>query len=238
MDILTTRLLNYLDEVGSAKDLVLTIFAPQSVDGAWKCGFLLPDPFRRKNVESYGVDYIQALILCLQIVPSYLRLCPVAKRLHWHGMRHFGLPNHAERPADYQAPEIGAVQEYPGGMAILTTRTVGCLDQHGTAYPITLTLYKPFQVDDGEWKCAFSFGPLEEKRISVRYGIGADFIESLLDALSLARATYETFVPTGWHPKKSEDWLDCADLPFKIGRAFHTDIVGDLGPGAPDFTPS
>jgi len=31
---------------------------------------------------------------------------------------------------------------------------------------------------------------------------------------------------------------DCADFPFKLGRAFHMDMVGDLGPGAPDFTPS
>lgn len=191
---------------------------------------------RQQSVELCGFDYLQALLICLEIVPQYLHLAPLPSQAQWEGMHHFGLPFYAERPADVQPQEIGAGCENPGEMAILTTRVLGCPDQYGTARPLTVD--KPFQIGDGEWKCACSFGPLEERRTPVRYGAGADFIESLLDALSLARATYKTLVPTGWHARKSEDWLDCADFPFKIGRAFHIDMVGDLGPGAPDFTPS
>ena len=57
MDILTTRVLNYADESGGARDLVLTIFVPYDADGSWKCGFALPAVFRRKGTELYGVDF-------------------------------------------------------------------------------------------------------------------------------------------------------------------------------------
>ena len=239
MDTLTTRVLSYADEGGHATDLVLTIFVPQSVDDAWKCGFSLPEPFRRKNAESYGVDFIQALLLCLQIVPSYLRLTPLLNRAHWQGMVHCGLPSHADLPADYQPPDIGLALENPGNLEVLATRSLGCPDPPGATRALTLTVYKPLQAGDLQWSCAVSFGSTDDKRLPVRYGAGADFIESFLDALALARATYATMVPKGWHASKSERLLDCDDFPFKIGRAFHTNMVGDLGPGAPEFfTPS
>lgn len=238
MDVLTTRLLTYLDEAGRANDLVLTIFAPWDAGDVWKCGFAFPDADRQRRVEICGVDYIQALLLCLEIVPQYLRLARLPSRARWHGMPHCGLPSHAERPPDFQPPEIGPAEANPGGMDVLTTRTLGHPDQHGAARPFALTVYKPLQTREGEWKCAVSLGPSEEERLPVRYGVGADFIESLLDALRLARATYEALMPRGWHAKSARDWLDCADFPFKVGRAFHTDMVGDLGPGAPDFAPS
>jgi hypothetical protein len=153
-------------------------------------------------------------------------------------MPHCGLPSRAEQPADYQRPDIGSALENPGNLEVLATRSLGCPDPQGVTRALHFTVYKPLQTRDGQWSCAVSFGSEDDKRLPVRYGTGADFIESFLDALALARATYQTIVPKGWHPSKSEGLLNCDDFPFKMGRAFHTDMVGDLGPGAPDFFPS
>jgi len=235
MDILTTRVLSYTDKSGQAMDLVVTIFAPRCVDNVWKCGFTLPDPFRRKNPEMHGVDFLQALLLCLEIVPSYLRLTPLPNKAHWQGMHHCGFPSRAEQPADYRPPELGSALDNPGNLEVLATRSGGCPDAQGSTRALHLAVYKPLQMTDGSWHCAFSFAAEDDKLPPVRFGTGADFIEAFLDALALARATYQTMVPEGWDASKSETLLDCHDFPFRIGRAFHTDPVTPI-PGMPDFT--
>lgn len=238
MDILTTRVLSYADEEGHETDLVLTIFVPHEVDGSWRCGFTFSPALQGKYVEFVGVDFLQALLICLGIVPQYLRLAPLPHRAHWQGIHHCGLPSHAVRPADHQPPEIGPMEPNPGHLDILATRMLCFLDQYGATYAIVLKVYKPFQTDDGKWRCAFSLCSDEGDKNPVRYGTGADFIESLLDALTLARATCEATAPTGWQASNFKDLLDCADFPYKIGRAFFTEPAKQTFPNMPDFSPS
>jgi len=89
---------------------------------------------------------------------------------------------------------------------------------------------------DGTWKCAYSFDPVDGT--SIRFGTGADSIESILDAPSLARVTYDSMIPHGWRPAKTEDLLDCDDLPYKSGRSYFIDSVASHDPDMPDPTPS
>src|SRR4051812_13626818 len=98
MDILTTRVLTYANEGGIATQFILTIFVPQLDTESWKCGFAFPRWFHRENSEFWGGDFLQALLICLQMVPSYLRLAPLPNRAQWQGMHHCGLPSRAEQP--------------------------------------------------------------------------------------------------------------------------------------------
>ncbi|MBK9258728.1 MAG: hypothetical protein IPM54_02705 [Polyangiaceae bacterium] len=58
----------------------------------------------------------------------------------------------------------------------------------------------------------------------------------MLDALSGAKAVYDSMIPPGW--TGLGDLLDCAYIPYKVGRAFYTDRVEYHNPDMPDFTPS
>lgn len=98
-----------------------------------------------------------------------------------------------------------------------------------------MNLYKPIQVGEGAWKCGYSFDPLNGT--SIRFGTGVDSIESLLDALTLARITYESMIPHGWRATKTDELLDCDDLPYKSGRAYLIDPVARHEPDKLDFTP-
>jgi hypothetical protein len=82
---------------------------------------------------------------------------------------------------------------------------------------VILTVYRPLCVKEGTWKCAFAFGTAPSD--PVRYGVGADFIEALLDALAMARSTYETLVPAGWEPE-SVGLVGVEYLPHRIGREY------------------
>ncbi len=238
MDVLTTRNLAYLHESGKESEVSVTVFVPVMTEkDDWKCEFQLIPPNIRKVAHAYGVDFLQALLLCLEILPSYLRLTPRPSQAHWQGMPHCGFPSHVEQPADYQPPDIGLASENPGNLEVLTTRLVGCPDPQGVVRALQLTVYKPLQTADGLWRCAFSFAVEDDKLPPVRYGTGEDFIEAFLDALALARATYETMVPKGWEAPQPETLLDCLGFPYKIGRAFYTD-PGKPFPGMPDFFPS
>lgn len=238
MEILTTRTLRYTDQAGEAKQVVLSIFVPyEKEQGHWRCKYLFSAPFDRKNVDIAGADFIQTLLLCLATVPEALRL-ELGSRASWQGMSDCGLPQCAQaaRPAFSLPPDIPPLEKTTRRLETLTKRVLGSPDEAGLEHALLLTIYKPFQVDDDAWKCAFSFGPSESAL--VRFGVGADFVEAFLDALALARIAYEATVPNGWKASESEGLFDCADFPYKIGRSYWTDTVGDLGPGAPDFTPS
>jgi hypothetical protein len=116
-------------------------------------------------------------------------------------------------------------------MDVLTTRRLGYPDANGVQGELPLSIFVPFKAEGEMWKCGFTLGPPESEPI--RYGVGADFLEALLDCLAMARAMFEGKVPKGWAP--SGELLDCTDLPYKIGRSFFTDLVGELPPGSPDF---
>lgn len=72
----------------------------------------------------------------------------------------------------------------------------------------------------------------------VRYGKGADFIEALLDALVLARVTYESMVPAQWKPPESSDFDSMQFWPHKIRREYFTEPAKYSNPDMPDFSPS
>ena len=116
-------------------------------------------------------------------------------------------------------------------MDVLTTRMLGYPDESGVEREILLTVFMPFKAEGEIWKCGFTFGAPENAPI--RYGVGADLIEALLDGLAKARATFEGTVPKGW--VTSGDLLDCSDLPYKIGRSFWTDPAPEI-PDMPDFS--
>jgi hypothetical protein len=230
MDVLTTRTLGYTDPTGTAREVVVTVFVPYEIGEAyWRCKYLFSPPFDRENVDMAGADFLQALLLCLAIVPHALRL-ELRTRAHWQGMRDCGLPRSAEnpegeQPPSYQPPDIPPPEPNPGDLRILSTRRLGLPAEHGVERALLLTIFKPIQAESETWKCAFAFGPTEGAQ--VRYGIGADFIEALLDALALARVVYEAMVPERSVAPGREELLDCADFPYKIGRSYWTDLRGD-----------
>jgi hypothetical protein len=242
MDVLTTRELQYLDDHGDERIVLLTIFAPweRVTEGDWRGAFAFGPPIARlngKTIPSGGVDFIQCFMGAVEVARGYLMGSHLAERAHWQGMRECGLPWHVERPADYQPPDIGSALENPGNLEVLATRSVGCPDSQGITRALQFTIYKPLQMADGVWHCAFSFGSEDDKLPPVRYGAGADFIESFLDALALARATYQTMVPEGWDTSQSDTLLGCLGFPYKIGRAFFTEPAKPF-PGMPDFFPA
>jgi hypothetical protein len=219
IDVLTSRVLRCPDERGGEKGVVLTIFKPFEKEcGDWRCAFDFNPPIKPRNFSAGGVDVIQAFLHCLVIARLYFETTSWSMGAHWQGIRDCGLPATGEAPSPPQPSEIPPPENNPGDLEIFTARRLVRPDESGTEMELVLTVFKPFQADGETWKCGFAFGSYEIAPI--RYGIGADFIEAMLDALSLARVMYATMVPLGWVPSESGGLLSCADLPFKIGRSF------------------
>lgn len=239
MDVLTTREIQYTDDNGEERNVVLTIYTPYAqVDRGWRGAFAFGPPIARlngKTIPSGGVDFIQCFMCSVEVARGYLMGSDLAKRVHWHGMRHFGLPYYAERPVDYQAPQIPASEVNPGNLEILTKVRLGIPHRDNEVHELILIVYRPFAADETKWKCAFAFGAGANE--PVRYGIGADFIEALLDALALARVTYEAMVPAEWQPE-SDEFDSVQFWPHKIGREYFTEPSKYSNPDMPDFTPS
>lgn len=216
--ILATRVLQYRYDSGEERDITLTIFEPLETEvGDWECGFQFNPPANQRIIKACGLDYIQALLACLTAARGYIEH-PVEQRSSWQTMFHAGLPWTAEKPPAYEPPLVPALEPNPGGMELLATRILGRPGEDGAAGKLPLTVYKPFRTGDGTWRCAFSLGSTESE--PVRYGIGSDFIEALLDALAMARAAHETMVPEGWTAPDSAEAWDSRFLPYKMGRAY------------------
>jgi hypothetical protein len=196
--------------------VVLTLFHPfEVVSGDWKCVFGFDPPMKPTGAGGRGPDIIGAVVHALAYSRLYAETMSWWNSAHWQGVSGCGLPASGEQVPAHQPPQVPPPEVNPGNLAVFATRTLGRPDDSGIEIESTLTTFTPSQVD-GVWKCAFTFGPPEGP---VRHGSGADFIEALLDALSLARVTYESTVPEGWAPR-GEGLLTCADLPVKIGRSF------------------
>jgi hypothetical protein len=216
--VLVTRVLQYHYDSGEERDVTLTVFEPlETEEGDWECGFQFNPPANQRIINACGLDYIQALLACLMAARGYIEH-PVEQRSSWKAMFHAGLPWTAEKPQAYEPPLVPASEPNPGGMAVLATRTLGRPGEDGVARKLPLTVYKPFRADDGTWRCAFALGSAESE--PVRYGVGSDFIEALLDSLAMARAVYETMVPNGWSAPDSEGLWDGRFLPYKVERAY------------------
>jgi hypothetical protein len=233
MDVFTTREIQYTDDNGDECNVVLTIYSPYPrVDKrGWHVDFAFGPPIERlskKTISSGGVDFIQSFLGAVEVAHIYLSGSTLRKRAHWQGVQHCGLPWRSERPEGHQNPHISALEEKPADLDVLGTRKLAFPDQNGATSKVILTLYKPTPMGDGTWKCGYSFDPLDGT--SIRFGTGADCIESLLDALALARVIYDSMIPHGWRASKTEDLLDCDDLPYKSGRAYLKDPVPSHNP--------
>jgi hypothetical protein len=220
MDVLATRVLSYPDENGDERELVLSVFMPFEFEPEqWRCGYIFSPPIHRKGVDLAGVDFIQAFLCCLVVARGDLEGTDLGGRVHWQGMLDCGLPWPAERATSLDPAEIPPPEGNAGEMEVLTTRAVGYPDESGAEAALLLTVFVPFEAENKTWKCGFAFGP--PLNAPLRHGVGADFIEALVDCLAMARATFEGKVPTGW--VRSGELYDLCDLPYKIGRSFWTD---------------
>jgi hypothetical protein len=106
----------------------------------------------------------------------------------------------------------------------------------GHARELVLTVYRPLCMEEAKWNCAFAFGAGANE--PVRYGVGTDFIEALLDALALARITYESMIPAEWQPPESSQLDSVHFWPHKIGREYFTEPSRYSNPDMPEFGPS
>ena len=228
MDVLMTREIQYTDDNGDERNVVLTIYSPYPrVDKrGWHVDLAFGPPLVRLNgkpTSSSGVDFMQSFLGAVDVAYCYLLGPTLRKRSHWQGMKHCGLPWRSERPEGHQEPQIPALEEKPADLEVLGTRKLAFPDQNGATSKVVLTVYKPTQMGDGTWKCAYSFDPVDGT--SIRFGTGADCIESVLETLSLARVTYDSMIPHGWRASKTVDLLDCDDLPYKSGRAYFIEAL-------------
>lgn len=233
MNLLTTRALSYRDETGNAKDLLLEIFIPFEVsEYQWKCGFVTDPPLRPKIVYGVGVDFIHAFVECLRVVRLYFETLDRSRRVYWQEMPDCGLPKFTDEPASLDPKDIPPPQKVEGSMNVLTTRAVGYRDESGLETERRLTIFVPSKAEDEAWTCGFTFDapPFE----SIRYGVGADFIEALLDGLAKARATFEGMTPKDC--ELLEENLNCDGFPYKIGRSFWIDSPRESSPDTPDVS--
>lgn len=235
MEVLATRTIKYRHDSGKETDVTLTVFVPFLMErGDWKCQFKFSPPDSQRPVHVYGMDFVQALLGCLSVARGYIEH-PTEERTSWQGMMHSGLPWHHEKPAGYQRPQIPAPEVNPGNLEILTKVRLGIPHGDNDVHELILIVYRPFAVHETRWKCAFAFGAGVDE--PVRYGVGADFIEAILDALALARVTYESMVPAEWQPE-SDEFDSVQFWPHKIGREYFTEPSKHSNPDTPDFRPS
>jgi len=220
MDVFATRTLTYTPDHGDDSEIVLCIFKPfQTTDGHWKCHFSFDPPIYQATARGGGVDFLHTLLVSLRMARTFLESTVFHGRTQWQGMQDCGLPSSTDQPTSSDARCQVNVEDDENGATkpVLATRTLGYPDENGIEREVPLTVFEPFATKRGYWKCEFALEPI--LHASGQYGVGADCIEAFLDALAKARAAYENALPPTW--KGSDDLLDCADLPIKIGRSFH-----------------
>ncbi|HRI69742.1 MAG TPA: hypothetical protein PK156_36180 [Polyangium sp.] len=221
MNIFATRTIQYRTDAGEIKDVILTVFEPvPEHNGEWQCAFQFHPPENQRKFTMRGQGWISAFIGCLSVARGFIEH-PTQERTSWQGMMHSGLPWHHEKPEGYQSPPIPPSEANPGNLEILTKVRLGIPHDANDVHELILIVYRPLAVDEMKWKCAFAFG--EGANEPVRYGIGADSIEALLDALALARITYESMIPNAWKPPESDEFDSVEFWPYKIGRAVFTE---------------
>lgn len=151
-------------------------------------------------------------------------------------MMHSGPPWHHEKPEGDQPPQIPAPEVNSGNLEILTKVRLGIPHGDNYARELILIVYRPFAANETKWQYAFALGAGANE--PVRYAIGADFIEALLDTLALVRVTYEAMIPAKWQPPEFSDFDSVQFWPHKIGRNYFTEPAKQTFPDMPDFRPS
>jgi len=225
MDVLALRDLSYTDDQGADSRVLLTVFQPLEADrGVWKGRFSFGPPIQTEAIAVAGIDYIQALLGSLQVACGYLRGTKLWGRVQWQGISNCGLPWPNERDAMVPSEVPPPREPNPGNLIVLTSRALGYPDDRGVESEIPLTVFAPFDMGSGAWKCGVALGPTEGT--AIRYGLGADCIEALLHALAIARSAFDEMVGGRALIEESETLLDCMGFPRKVGRAFWLDYVG------------
>lgn len=232
MNVLAKRTIQYLTDSGATRDVTLTVFEPFQEDvTSWRCGFQFEPPSNQRMIKPGGYDAIDAILTCLTVARRHVEH-PSENRTTWQGMEHLGLPWHDKIPEEYQPPDIPPVEPNPGNLSILATRRLGTPDDSCGVRALMLSVYKPFQIDENAWKCAFALEATPGD--TVRYGGGADFVDALLDALAMARAVHVGMVPPQWEAPESEGFGEVHFLPYRIGRAYLIDRTRlDAAPDVP-----
>lgn len=217
MRVLSTRVLNWSGAGGAQNAVALTIFAPFEIgQGDWKCVFGFDPPIKPVGAGGRGPDFLGAIVHGLAFARLFLETMPWWASSQWQGLHDCGLPASGEKVPAHPLRQVPLEEPNPGGLVALSARTLGRPSDNGET-SLTLLVFEPLQDGNG-WKCPFAFGTSDGP---IRYGYGVDYIESLLDALSLSRVIYEADVPKEWEPH-SPGLLGCADFPVKVGRSFWT----------------
>jgi len=218
--ILTTRSLTYVEKNGDVKEVPMILLKRIEEDGNIKCGVRLGAPI---NWEMFlgGSDMLHSIIRVLSAWWARLFLggMPLAGNIRWQDSFHCGLPAPQKRPDSWAPPDIPSALANPGNLQVLSASIVSCPDESGAEMDLPLFVFVPSCTDDGLWQCGFTFGPKDIAPI--RYGMGDDYIDSLLDAAAMIRVVYDALVPKGWKPTDPDK--DCQYLPYKIGRRFFID---------------
>ncbi len=222
--LLTTRTLNYVDDDGVMKDVVMTLFRCVDDDGSWKIGLSFGAPINWKTERQWeDVLHLITYILAMWWVRLFLSGMDLANNIRWRDRQeqesfNCGLPALRERPSNWIAPEIPPTEKNPGNLEILSESTVPFPDQAGVEQERPLFVFTPEQMADGRWRCGFAFDTKDAAPVC--YGVGDDWIQAFLDAAAMIRVVYDATLPQGWKPR---DTVGCGRLPYKMGRGYFID---------------
>ncbi len=223
MLILATRKLEYIDDDGVKKNVGMELLKRVDNDSTWRIGLRFGAPISWEMFIR-GDDVLQSItsILATWWARLFLGGMPLANNLRWvdgHGKEsfHCGLPALRKRPADWFAPEIPSTETNPGHLEILSESTAPFPDQTNGEHERSIFVFMPKQVDEMHWKCGFAF---DTKNAPLRFGVGDDWIQSLLDTAAMIRVVYDGMLPQGWKPR---DGVGLSMLPYKMGRGYFMD---------------
>jgi hypothetical protein len=80
MTVIAERVLTLLGSDGSKSSIPARVFAPEMKDGAWFCAVEIGWPRGAKRMEAGGVDSVQALLIGMQIIGTWLYTSEEHKR--------------------------------------------------------------------------------------------------------------------------------------------------------------
>lgn len=223
MKTLATRPLHYVDDDGEMKEVSMTLVDFVDDEGTRRISLRFGAPFTWK-VTLCADSVLQAIISVMsawwvRLFRSGMKLAHNIRWVDGRGKESFncGLPALRKRPSDWVAPEIPPIEKNPGNLEILSELAPSFPDASGVEYGRPVFVFMPEQVDEQHWRCGFCF---DTKDAPIRYGIGDDWIQSLLDAAAMMRLVYEASLPQGW---TSHEKIDLTRMPYKMGRGYFLD---------------
>jgi hypothetical protein len=76
---------------------------------------------------------------------------------------------------------------------VFATRTLSYTDDDGKEKEVVLTVFRPAEVEDGDWRCRFAFDP-RFSRVDIKPS-GADFLQAFVGCLVIALSFFKTSDP-------------------------------------------